>query len=400
MVHRKFFLASGAAAAAALATRTGTLAGTATVDLPFENGTRRLAAYPQKRPLIVLTSRPVQLETPFSVFDDGPYTPADAFFVRWHLADVPTTVDPSAFRVAVRGLVDTPLSLSLDDIRRLPPVEIAAVCECSGNSRGFVTPRVPGGQWANGAMGNALWKGARLRDVLAKAGVKAGAVAVRFNGAETPVLAQTPDFVKALDIDHALHEDTIVAYEMNGDPLPVLNGFPLRLVVPGWFATYWVKMLTDIEVIDHVDDGYWMKTAYRIPATPTGGVAPGSTGFATVPINKLTIRSFITNLSDGRRVAAAKPTPVRGIAFDSGNGIRSVEFSTDGGASWRPAGLGADLGKYGFRQWSASFTPVAGTSYQLSCRATSNAGETQSQTAVWNPGGYLRNVPEIVTVTA
>ena len=177
-------------------------------------------------------------------------------------------------------------------------------------------------------MGNALWKGARLRDVLTKAGVKAGAVAVRFNGAETPVLAQTPDFVKALDIDHALHEDTIVAYEMNGGPLPVLNGFPLRLVVPGWFATYWVKMLTDIEVIDHVDDGYWMKTAYRIPATPTGGVAPGSTGFATVPINKLTIRSFITNLSDGRRVAAAKPTPVRGIAFDSGSGIRSVEFST------------------------------------------------------------------------
>jgi DMSO/TMAO reductase YedYZ molybdopterin-dependent catalytic subunit len=350
--------------------------------------------------MIVQTSLPVQLETPFTVFDEGLYTPNDAFFVRWHLAGIPTKVDASAFRVRVHGLVNGEMSLSVDELRRdFDAVQLAAVCECSGNSRGFFSPRVPGGQWANGAMGNAVWKGARLRDVLNKAGVKAGAVQVRFNGADTPVMKGTPDFVKALDMDRALHPDTLVAYEMNGKPLPLLNGYPVRLIVPGWFATYWVKMLNGVEVIDHVEDNFWMKTAYRIPATPNGSVAPGSTGFPTVPINRLTIRSFITNLSDGQHIAARRTTAI-GITFDSGNGIKTVEFSSDGGATWKNALLGPDRGKYGFRQWTASFTPESGKSYELMCRATGTTGDTQSTTPVWNPAGYLRNVPETVKVTA
>ena len=187
-----------------------------------------------------MTARPVQLETPFSYFDemgaatgDNVFTPNDAFFVRWHLAGVPTTVDGAAFRIKVHGLVKEPLSLGVADLQKnFEPVEIAAVCQCSGNSRGLFNPRVAGGEWGNGAMGNALWKGVRLRDILNKAGIAAGAVQVRLNGAEVPVLPATPDFIKALDMDVALGEDVIVAYQMNGAELPILNGYPVRLIVP------------------------------------------------------------------------------------------------------------------------------------------------------------------------
>src|ERR1700733_11185968 len=217
------------------------------IELPFANGRRELASnFPQKGPMILQRTRPPLLETPFEVFDQGVFTPNDRFYVRWHLANIPTTIDAGAFRLNVRGHVREQLSLTLDDlVREFPPFEIAAVNQCSGNSRGFFNPRVPGGEWANGAMGNALWRGVRLKDVLDRAGVKAGALQVRFNGLDTGVVPQTPDFLKSLDIDYARDGEVMIAYAMNGEPLPLLNGFPLRLVVPGWYATYWVKMLND-----------------------------------------------------------------------------------------------------------------------------------------------------------
>src|SRR4051812_1864959 len=168
MIHRRHFLQSatlaGLGAWSGLAARSHGQDGS--ITLPFENGERGLARYPQKRPLIVLTSRPPQLETPFSVFNEGVITPNDAFFVRDHLANIPLEVDLAKFRVEVKGTVTTPLSLSLDELKKFEPVEIIAVNQCSGNARGFSQPRVAGGQLANGAMGNAKWKGARLKDVL------------------------------------------------------------------------------------------------------------------------------------------------------------------------------------------------------------------------------------------
>ena len=275
------------------------------VTLPFANGVRSVATYPQKRSMIVLTSRPVQLETPFAVFNDGTVTPNDSFFVRWHLAGVPTSIDPAAYRLSVHGLVSNPLTLSLDDLKnRYEPAEITAVCQCAGNSRGFFDPRVPGGQWGNGAMGNATWRGARLKDILAHAGVRSGAVQVRFNGMDKPVLPQTPDFMKSLDLDVANARRRARRVRDERQPLPLLNGFPARLVVPGWFATYWVKMLDDIEVLAQPDDNFWMKTAYRIPAAPCGCQEPG-TKVPTVPISRLNVRSFITSVADGATVAAA-----------------------------------------------------------------------------------------------
>jgi sulfite dehydrogenase len=392
-MNRKHFLATSAAAAGSAA---ATPALAQSVSLPFDNGDRPLAAYPQKRQLIVLTSRPVQLETPAALFDAGEFTPNEAFFVRWHLPEVPARIDPSAFRLNVHGAISSPLALALDDLRtQFEAVEVNAVLECAGNSRGFSTPRVPGGQWGNGAMGNARWRGARLRDVLARANVSAGAVQVRFQGAERPALATTPQFLKSLDLAVANDPNVIIAYQMYGADLPVLNGFPVRLVVPGYFGTYWVKALNDIEVLTEPDQNYWMKTAYRVPNTPNYSVAPTDSGFATVPLTNLTVRSFITNLTDGGSIVAGRTT-IRGIAFDGGTGIRSVGVSTDGGTTWRDAQLGRDLGKFSFRRWTATLDAQAGQNYVLASRAVSNAGEQQVNR--WNPSGYARNAVETLTV--
>jgi DMSO/TMAO reductase YedYZ molybdopterin-dependent catalytic subunit len=369
-----------------------------TVTLPFDNGERPLVKYPQKRPMIGMTSRPPQLETPFAIFNDGAITPNNAFFVRYHLAGVPLNIDPDKFTVEVKGKVDRPQSLSLKDIRKLKAVELVAVNQCSGNSRGFFDPRVAGGQLGNGAMGNARWRGVPLKTVLDLAGVQAGARQVTFNGMDGPVSDATPDFVKALDIDHARDGEVMLAYGMNGDDLPVLNGFPLRLVVPGYYGTYWVKHLNEISVIDSEFDGFWMKSAYRIPDTPCNCIEPGTAPKATIPINRYTVRSFITSIADGAKLKAGTTT-LKGIAFDGGTGIKEVAVSIDGGQSWVPATLGKDLGKYSFHEWRLPVKLAAG-SYALKVRATSNAGETQPTEPRWNPAGYLRNVVETVRVTA
>jgi len=369
------------------------------VTLPFDNGVRPLVKYPQKRPMIGLTSRPPQLETPFSIFNDGPITPNDAFFVRYHLADIPYNLDPDSFALQIKGKVDRPLKLSLEEIRKLPAAELVAVNQCSGNSRGLFDPRVAGGQLGNGAMGNARWRGVPLKTVLDMAGVRQDAKQVTFNGMDGPVMEATPDFVKALDIDHARDGEVMLAYGMNGEDLPVLNGFPLRLVVPGYYGTYWVKHLNEISVIDSEFGGFWMKSAYRIPDNACGCVEPGTAPKATIPINRFTVRSFITNIANDAKVDAAKAIRLKGIAFDGGSGIKEVTVSADNGQTWTPARLGTDLGKYSFREWTLSVKLGPGI-HDLRVRATSVAGDTQPIEPRWNPAGYLRNVVETVRVTA
>jgi len=374
-------------------------AGEPMMTLPFGNGERPLVRYPQKRPLIRLTSRPPQLETPFAVFDEGPITPNDAFFVRYHLAGIPYDLDPDAFALEIKGKVERPLKLSLADIKALPAVELVAVNQCSGNSRGLFEPRVAGGQLANGAMGNARWRGVPLKLVLDRAGVAAGARQVTFNGMDIPVVDRTPDFIKALDVDQARDGEVMLAYAMNGEPLPLLNGFPLRLVVPGHYGTYWVKHLNEITVIDTVFDGFWMKSAYRIPDNDCACVEPGTAPKSTVPISRFNIRSFLTSHVDGAKVAANTPLNLRGIAFDGGAGIKEVALSADGGATWQGTTLGEDLGRYSFRTWQARLALPPGT-HAIKVRATSTSGETQPSTARWNPPGYMRNVIETTSVTA
>ena len=401
MMNRRALLQGGAA----LVAGGGVIGGSSfaslaeTVTLPFENGERSIVKYPQKRPMIGLTSRPPQLETPFAVFNENVITPNDAFFVRYHLADVPLDIDPDKFLVEIKGKVDKPTKLSLADIRKMPTTELVAVNQCSGNSRGFFSPRVAGGQLGNGAMGNARWRGVPLKAVLDKAGVQSGAKQVVFGGMDGPVSDKTPDFAKALNIDHARDGEVMLAYAMNGQDLPVLNGFPLRLIVPGYYGTYWVKHLNEINVIDGIFDGFWMKTAYRIPDNDCNCVEPGTAPKATIPINRFAVRSFITSVSDGVKLKANAETPLKGIAFDGGTGIKDVAVSTDGGKTWTLAQLGKDLGKYSFREWHLPVKLSEGD-HELKVRATSNDGKTQPMEALWNPAGYLRNVVETVRVTA
>jgi DMSO/TMAO reductase YedYZ molybdopterin-dependent catalytic subunit len=370
------------------------------LDLPGGPSQRALTgAFPQKGSMILQRSRPPLLETPFETFDRGVFTPNDQFFVRWHWSVIPEAVDVAAFKIAVRGHVNNPLSLSMADLLKMPRVELAAVNQCSGNSRGYFQPRVAGGQWGNGAMGNARWTGVRLRDVLDRAGIKGGAVAVRFNGLDQPVVDDGPDFIKSLDIEHARDGEVMLAFEMNGEQLPLLNGFPLRLIVPGWYSTYWIKMLNDIEVLDAPDQNFWMATAYRIPDTPHASVKPGQTGFETVPINRMVPRSFFTNVVDKATVKSGAVLPVRGIAFGGDCGVSTVEISTDQGKAWKKTTLGRDAGTYSFRQWNTQLTKPQTGKLTLQVRCTNAKGEVQPSQPNWNGAGFMRNVIEQVELT-
>jgi DMSO/TMAO reductase YedYZ molybdopterin-dependent catalytic subunit len=373
------------------------------IELPLPGGpdTRPITtAFPQKGPMILQRTRPPLLETPFEVFDEGTLTPNDQFYVRWHWAVIPTNIETDKFSLAVRGHVNQPLSLSLQDLLELPRVELIAVNQCSGNSRGFFEPRVGGGEWANGAMGNALWTGVRLKDVLDRAGVKPGAVQVRFTGMDEPVVAEAPRFMKSLDIEHARDGEVMIAYAMNGEQLPLLNGFPLRLVVPGWYATYWVKMVNDIEVLDQPDINYWSKVAYTIPDTPHASIEPGQTNVRMVPINRMVPRSFVTNLTSGSAVRAEMPVMFRGIALGGDCGVAKVEISADQGKVWRETRLGQNDSKYGFCRWEAQLIFPAPGQYSVQVRCTNSNGVAQPDIPNWNPAGFMRNVIESVSVAA
>lgn len=400
---RRRFLQTAALGLGSLAlTRTSLAAEMTRLPLPGGPDERRLTtAFPQKGQMILQRTRPPLLETPFSVYDKGVFTPVDRFYVRWHWADIPTTIDPKTFTVTVGGHVEKELKFTVFDLmRKFKHVEIAAVNQCSGNSRGYFQPRVPGGEWSNGAMGNARWVGVRLKDVLDAAGVKAGAVQVQFEGAERPVVATAPNLKKSLSVDHARDGDVMIAWEMNGQSLPLLNGFPMRLVVPGWYATYWTKMLQHITVLDTPDTNFWMKPAYTIPDNwPHANMTPGEKDVKFVPINRMVPRSFVTNLTAGAKVPAGRPELVRGIAFGGDTGVKKVEISTDGGKTWTATQLGRDYGKFSFRQWSTHVKLDKGEQ-TLMVRCTNSDGLQQPMTPNWNPSGFMRNVVESTAVTA
>ena len=358
---------------------------------------RKLVKFPEKTDLILLTSRPPQLETPIDYFKQY-ITPNDSLFVRWHISNIPTSVDLKQWRLKVGGNTENELSLSMEDLRKFEKVSYAAVIQCSGNGRSFFEPRVAGGQWGNGAMGNITWTGARLKDILGKAGLRAGSVDVSFNGLDSPPLPTVPDFVKSLPVDKALEEDIIVAYEMNDADLPMLNGFPARLIVPGWYATYWVKALSNITVLPKPFGEFWMKTAYRIPDDPCGCVLPGTAPKKTVPLGRMTTRSLIITPGENAVLSANRPAEIMGIAFSGGYGIRDVLVSVNSGKSWDEAKLGEERGRYSWTQWSYTWRPASPGKYFLMARATDNIGGSQPLDSIWNPPGYLWNKIEKTAV--
>jgi hypothetical protein len=260
---------------------------------------------------------------------------------------------------------------------------------------------VQGIEWGYGAMGNARWKGVRLKDVLDKAGLKKEAIEVAFNGADAGVVDKTPDFIKSVPVWRALDENTLLAWEMNGEPLPHWNGYPLRVAVPGWTGTYWVKHLTSIEVRTKPEGGFWMNPAYRLPKGKFALVDRfvSQETEANTPITEMVVNSLITSLVDGSQVAAGQTVEVKGIAWDGGYGIQTVELSTDGGQSWRPAKLGEDLGRFSFRPWSYPFAPAAGANTVM-VKATNGIGASQPVSPIFNPAGYHHNAVQKISVVA
>lgn len=365
-------------------------------------GTRNesmLSILPGKQPLIKRTFRPPNYETPVAGLDEM-FTPNEKFFVRWHLSVIPE-IARKDWRLHIAGpSIGTEMTLRYDELKRLPAVEVVAVNMCAGNRRGLSDPHVAGVEWGHGAMGNARWRGARLKDVLQRARIKSGAVEVVFHGEDRGVIPQTPQFIKSLPLSKALDEHTLLAYEMNGKPLPMHNGFPVRLIVPGWAGTYWMKQITDITVLPSAYDGFWMKSAYRIPT----GKFPGLVRFqsqeafnaSNTPITELVVNSLITSLQDGQPIPYGESLTVRGVAWDGGHGIAKVEVSIDGGHNWRPAGMGKEYGSYSWRQWHFPFKPTRRGQYDIAVRAISKKGETQSPVLIWNPAGYHNNVPHQV----
>lgn len=378
-VARRAVLAALGAAAALQAT--GTALARAAGQL--------LEALPGKRALRRLTHRPPNYETPLEYFRSV-LTPNDAFFVRYHHAVIPQ-IDAAEFRFEVVGAaLERPLTLTLAQLRtEFPAAELVAVCQCSGNRRGLFDPPVPGLQWGHGAMGNARWRGVRLADVLARAGLRNNAVELAFDAADAAPLEGTPDYVKSLPLGKALHPDTLLAYEMNGAPLPELNGHPLRLVVPGWTATYWIKQVTRIEALAAPASGFWMAGAYRMPrsAFPLLERFPSQESGERAPVTEIAVNSLITSTesSVGGRMR------VGGIAWDAGHGIDRVEVSADGGRSWQRAELGEDLGRYSFRPWQLEYSPLSAGAQELWARASNRAGQTQVERPIANPSGYQHN---------
>ncbi len=392
MMTRRDFLASSAAPLLLAAT------GSAGAAVSSDTMQDELIAVPGKRPLIKRSFRPLNLETPLADLRQ-PFTANESFFVRYHLSGVPE-INPRTWRLRVHGAsTRQTLDLSLDELRRdFEQVSVAAVNQCSGNRRGLFTPRVPGVQWAHGAIGNAMWTGVRLRDVLRRAGVRGDALEVVFDGADTGLLS-TPDFVKSLPVDRALDENTLIAFEMNGRPLPHLNGAPARLVVPGWTATYWIKHLTEIRIEPKPFEGFWMKSGYRLPT----GAFPGAR-FAsqetpeTTPITEILVNSLITSHVSGDRIPRGKPQDLIGWAWDGGSGIAGVEVSRDSGRTWRQAVLEKDLGRFAWRGFRVPLDTSRVGRIELQVRAVTRAGAQQPPRLTVNPAGYHHNAIQTLTV--
>jgi len=339
-----------------------------------------------KDKLIRRSLRPPDFETPVSLLDSF-ITPVENFYVRSHLP-VPPSLDAATWTLKIDGEVATPLSLSLAEIRKLPAITLTVTLECAGNGRSFFDPPVAGVQWEKGAVGTARWTGVRMSELLKRAGARPTGKNVVMNCADRP-LGTMPAFVRQVPMAKAMNADTILAYEMNGQPIPPVHGFPLRAIVPGWEGAYSVKWLTSLTVIDKDSDSFWVATAYRYPVKR---VAPGAAVDAKdmVPLTGLSVKSLITQPAHGATIAAGK-IAVAGFAWAGENDITRVEVSSDSGASWQPAKLVGEQARYTWRRFEFEFTATKPESYLILSRASDSTGQVQPAVSHWNPSGYLWN---------
>ncbi len=399
MQRRSLLLGTGATLASGFHSA---LAQNAATNPGLASGTRDEAVLDTlagKKPLIKLSYRPPNYESPLSAFA-SPVTPNDQFFVRYHLSQIPDLAALADWQLAIGGdAAGKSLTMTLADLQALPQHEITAVCQCSGNRRGLSNPHVPGVQWGVGAMGCAIWRGPRLRDVLDRANIRREAIEIAFHGEDHGVIEATPQFAKSLPVSRALDDNTIIALSMNGASLPLLNGFPARLIVAGWTATYWMKHLSTIEIRATKLDNFWMKAAYRVPTGMFPGTPfPSQDTAANLPITDIMVNSLATSHADGDRVRGEGFT-LSGLAWDNGSGIERVEVSNTAGATWGTTMLGTDPGRFAFRPWSIQLTGSPGPIAPM-IRATSKSGAVQPEKPVFNPAGYHHNGVQTLSLIA
>lgn len=346
-----------------------------------------------KARLTRLSARPPDYETPVALLNDF-ITPIDHFYVRSHLP-VPASLDEATWALTVNGLVSTPLSLSVADLRALPQYTVTVTLECAGNGRAFFDPPVAGLQWKKGAVGTARWTGVRLRDILARARVGSTAAFVHMEGADRP-LGTMPAFVRQVPMAKAMHEDTLIALSMNGQPIPAVHGAPLRAIIPGWEGAYAIKWLTRLTVAEASSDSFWVATGYRYP---TRRVSPGETVDARdmAPLTGLVVKSLITAPLEGAALPAS-PFTVTGFAWAGEDDIAHVDVSLDSGATWTRATLTGERARYSWRRFEYAAPALPAGSHLILSRATDSRGVTQPAVSHWNPSGYLWNQYDSVRV--
>lgn len=395
-MQRRDFLKTSIATSAAIM---GTSLSAGVTVQPITGQEVSTMAFPEKRPLITYSDRPPLLESPRSTFTKR-VTPNDEFFVRWHLPDIPTQIDLDSYTIKIDGLVEKELNITLKHLREdFEQVEVEAVLQCGGNSRSAFKPICGGIQWGHGAMGSALWKGVRLSDLLNRAGLKKGAHWIGFNGKDNAAYYETPNFIRELEIEE-LNDHVIVAYQMNGEDLPYLNGFPLRLIIPGYYSDSWVKMLSNITVTHDYKSLFFMDVAYRVPDNETESETPENKFKKTKPITTMNVKSIIGYPETGMKVYHNSHVVIRGVAFDDGHGIQDVLISTDDGKTWEKSLLAQDGGRYAYTQFRFAYKPTEYGKVNIMAKAVNRLGDEQPLAAdvLWNHGGYKFNGIDVVTV--
>ncbi len=395
MQRRDFFKTSFAASAVLLS---DSLSAGLTRQ-PTDNQQISKISFPEKRPLITYSDRPPLLETPRDSFTKG-ITPNDEFFVRWHMPKIPTHANIKDYFITIDGLVEKPLYVSLENLKNdYEQVEITAVLQCGGNSRTAFVPQTSGIQWGSGAMGCAKWKGVRLNDVLKKAGLKKESRWITLNGSDTAAFHKTPNFARELEI-REIEDNVIIAYEMNGEDLPFLNGYPVRLIIPGAYSDSWVKMLENVSVSAEYKELFFMDVAYRMPDNECECETPESPAPKSKPITTMNVKSLIGYPTRDSLINVNSKVTLKGVAFDSGHGIKEVLISMDGGKTWDAAVLGRESGVYGFRVFKYGFIPKNKGKATIMAKAINKVGEEQpfAHEIKWNHGGYKYNGIDSVTI--
>jgi sulfite oxidase len=369
-----------------------------------KKGPQRLN-YPGKSDkLVVLGERPLVAETPEHLLDDDT-TPIDKFFVRNNGQIPEAAKEPEKWKIAIDGEVQKKLELTLGELKsKFRPVKQRMVLECGGNGRSFFTPQARGNQWTNGGAGCAEWTGVRLVDVLRAAGVKPSAVFSGHYGADPHLSGEKgKDAIsRGVPIKKLMDANNLIVWQMNGQPLPLINGGPVRLVIPGWPGSVSEKWLTRIWVRDKVHDGQGMGgTSYRVAIKPmVPGDKPDEKNFRD--LESMPVRSIITSPANGAMLAAgARELKLRGAAWAGDNTVRRVDLSIDFGATWRPATLARPKNPYDWQRWTATLRLPSEGYYEIWTRATDSRGIMQPHVAgSWNPQGYGGNPMHRIAIMA